>query len=165
MPAPRPQRAVSERWIDELDAARVGGPTRRYLARARITATPADVAWSRDHRRGRASEVVTEALLGWLMSEEELAPPPLPPPGWVAASVALYPLDAPPGSLPAAIAPFAAEGLVDGLIAQQGEVDVRGVVAPGHCFVLVLDDGAVISPNGPAVPPPPLFAKRWCLPG
>jgi hypothetical protein len=166
MPRPGSVPPLADRWLAELAELRQGGPTERYLIRVRIEANRDDVARAHLHRRGQVADAILEPLLGWLLTEEERHPPrPLPPPGWVAAAVALYPLDAAPGALPDAIASFAAVGLVDALAAQHDEVDVRGVVAPGHGLVLVLDDGMVLAAREPAHPPPPVFAGSWRLPG
>ena len=79
--------------------------------------------------------------------------------------LALYPMGSATGALPLVIVELPAEGVLDAVYDQGGEVDVRGVLAPGHGLVVVLDDGRAVGCVGPALPPPPVMARHlWGLP-
>lgn len=159
MPRPVPERALSERWIDELAVLRHGGevhrvPARTRVCREQVPRTTSDPLFPVEMvlhilQIGIVMYLVDKVFGRWTE----------PPMQDTHAEVALYAPGVRPGDLPRVVidAPVRLAALVD---AQGGEVDVRGEIVPGHGIVLVLDDGEVVPCTYPAEPPPPVFAKR-----
>jgi hypothetical protein len=140
----QPERALSERWIDERATLLQGGATRMFTARCWMHAiTQSGVL------------VLNPAFLVAAAIVEAVQP--ADPPAWY-AEVALYPRDAAAGALPVAMAPFPVE--VGVAVQERGELAVRGEPAPGRGLVVVLPDGTPVGCAGPASPPPAFRRRR-----
>jgi hypothetical protein len=84
-----------------------------------------------------------------------------PPRVEVGCQVGIYEPGAPAGDLPTVVVDVPVQRAA-AIEAQGGEVDVRGVLVPGHAVVLVLADGEVVGCVYPAEPVPPVgAARRW----
>jgi len=147
MPRPGSEPPLADRWLSERAALMVEGPAHRYLARGRVR---------------RENVEVDNGLVYWLVVPRHVRQRVSVP--WE-TELALYPLGSATGTLPLVIVEMPAEGVLDAVYDQGGEVDVRGEPAPGHGLVMVLDDGEAIGCTGPARPPPPVMARHlWGLP-
>ncbi len=155
------ERALSERWIDELHELRAGGPTTRVPARTRVV----EVRVSRgpDDPLFPLEAVLRGLRLSPLMLAIDLLLGrwTKPPKEQTHAEIALYAPGPRAGDLPRAVVDFPVR-IADRVDGQGGAVDVRGELGPGHGVVLVLDDGEVVACQYPAEPPPVVgAARRW----
>lgn len=140
----RPERALSERWIDERAALMEGGATRMLPARCWVHSLTT-----------MATVLISPALLVATVIADALDPSDAPT---SYAEVALYPRGAASGDLPLALAPFPV--VVGAVVHQHGELAVRGEPAAGRGLVVVLPDGRAVGCAGPASPPPAFRRRR-----